>query len=252
MPKPIKRKDGNFVDSKNRIFLTKFYSGKQFDGSTHELIDLAKNIALLHKILVKYTGTYNYRTNQKFYKILSKYDLQRIKNLILSKKKKKSFDLKVLKNFEFIQKCISEDKIILKKIKNMKKQLIHSDLHPGNVIFHNNKVVAIIDFNSLKKGNLFEDLAFSTFRFGSYGLKDSEKIKKRIELFLEIYRKYNSFDNKQLFEIGLFFRHMTLYRLCYILRKYYFKNSHLWLRDFDKHLNYLKLEKKIKLFKKSD
>ena len=138
----------------------------------------------------------------------------------------------------------------MNKIKSQ-KQLIHSDLHPKNVIFNKGRVSAIIDFNSLKIGRIEEDLAFASYRFSAYKKRDPQQVIDSITDFIEIYRKYNPINKERIKLTCYFFRHITLQRLCYIIRMHYFEKSDLWISDFNKHLNLLKLQKRIEVLMKT-
>jgi len=247
VPKLIQRFDGKFVDRKRKITLSKFYSGNKFNGTIEETKDLAKNVAILHKILRKYRGSFNYRSNEKFYKLLTLKELKKIQKKIEIKKRRTKLDNMFMQNYAYIKKCLVEDFEINKVIKrqNFQKQIIHSDLHPENVIFQKRKLLVILDFESIKSGRTLEDLAFAACRFGCYNTTSSYAIKKKIKLFVDAYLTVNYVDKQELNYIGYFFNHITLQRICYILRKYYFADSDLWINDFAKHLKLLKLIKKI-------
>jgi len=246
VPKLIQRFDGKFVDKKN-ITLSKFYSGNKFDGTVKEIQDLAKNVAILHKILRRHHGSFNYRTNEKFYKLLTLKELKNIQKKIEAKKRRTKLDMIFMQNYSYIKNCLVGDfetnKIIKKQ--NFQKQIIHSDLHPENVIFQKRKLLVILDFESMKSGRTLEDLAFAACRFGCYNTTSSYAIKKKIKLFVDAYLTVNYVDKQELNYIGYFFNHITLQRICYILRKYYFADSDLWINNFAKHLKLLKLIKKI-------
>ena len=73
--------------------------------------------------------------------------------------------------YKRVEKAIN----IIKKFKNKlsKKDLcfIHGDYHPGNVIFRENEVVGLLDFDFSRKDVPFEDLAYTLMMF----LRDYQK-----------------------------------------------------------------------------
>lgn len=250
---PIIRKNGRFVDVANNCYLTRYYEGHLYNGSVKELRELSSNIANLHKVLSTYPGRFTYTTNNKPYRILTHLELEKISKKICTKTKFSHIDKKVFKNIPFIIECIEKDiseTEIMNKIKSP-KQLIHSDLHPKNVIFSKGKVSAIIDFNSLRIGKIEEDLAFASYRFTSYKKRDIMEIKNYITDFIDTYKKHHPITKERTEMVCYFFRHITLQRLCYIIRMHYFKKSDLWISDFDKHLNLLKLQNKIEILMKT-
>jgi len=244
--KPIKNKHQKYVDSKSKTFLTKYYPGVHFKGTNTEIKDLSKNIAILHMILAKNRIKYNFRPSEVNYKILTQQEFQILKKKIKNKNVKSSFEFQVLKNLAFISKCslnILNSEIHFKA----KKQLIHHDLHPGNVIFNRNKVTAILDFSSMRKGLVLEDIAFASFRFAFEYAKSPQQINRKIKLFVENYKNHNDINENQLHYIDYYFRMETLRRISFILKKKYFANSDMWSSDFQKQIKLLKLSDKFSI-----
>ena len=244
---PVLNKNNAYVNKEKKSYLTKFYKGSSYDGKNSSLQDLAKNIALLHKVLSKVHIEYNYRTNQKYYKILSLNEYELIKDKIAKKKVMDRYDRIVLKNLKMLIDNSTKNKKFYKKLDNLglKNQLIHHDIHPGNVIFYKNRVSAIIDFNSMRKGMKIRDVAFASFRFASYQRKNVKEIKEKIKLFLDVYKEYNSLEENSLKYFYYFLSNEILTRINYILRKKYFFHSKSWLDDLNKNLNLLQLASKI-------
>jgi len=174
-------------------------------------------------------------------------ELHRLKTKINPKSPKTSFDRLVLKELKQISKFTNEFEKKSKKMRTIyfKKQLIHHDLHPGNVIFNKNKVIAILDFNTLRKGVIIEDISFAALRFASEHISTIDKIQDEIDLFLESYLKQNEIDNSQIRYMKYFLIQKILGRLGYILRKKYFSELDSWSIDFGKNMKLLKLSNKI-------
>ena len=246
---PIKNQKNIFFDSKKKFYLTKFYEGKFFQGTNNEIKDAAKNLALLHKILKKNKIKYNFKPHSKYFKILTIKELKKIQKIIKNKKDIDSFDEKVSENADYLMKQSKIDfkySNVIKKL-HVKKQLIHGDLHPKNVIFSKNKVIVILDFNSMKNGLKIEDVAFASFRFASSHTSDPKKIMILMEKFLLTYINYNNLDNVELKYFHFFLEHVILSRISFLLKKRYFDNSNLWKKDLTKHLKSLKIVEKIKI-----
>ena len=183
VPHPIKNQKNIFFDSNKKFYLTKFYEGKFFQGTNNEIKDIAKNLALLHKILKKNKIKYNFKPHSKYFKILTINELKKIQKIIKNNKHVDSFDEKVSKNMDYLMeqsKIDSKYSNTLKKL-HVKKQLIHGDLHPKNAIFSKNRVAVILDFNSMTNGLRIEDVAFASFRFASSYSNDPKKIMNFME-----------------------------------------------------------------------
>ena len=247
---PIKNKNNEYMDKKNMIYLTKYYKGNIHTGRLVEIIDLAKNLAVLHRTLIKNKIPYNYRTDVNiYYRLLTASEIRNIKRRIERKQIKDGFDRKVYQNLDYFTECIKLDKItstIVKKLE-FKRGLIHRDIHPNNVIFSKNKVSVIIDFNGMRKGRLVEDIAFTSFRFALFQTTNLDEIKKRLRLFLSTYLHYNHINYNELVHIRYFFTHEMLLKLGLILRKRYFTKSNAWTIDFDMIINFIKIVNKIEL-----
>ncbi len=243
VPEPIRSKSKKFIID-NHYFLTKYYPGTVFDGSNLELNNFAKNLALLHKSLFKIKINYNFEPLRESYKIITKSELLKIKKRINKKQNKKTdFDIIFLNNYELLTKSLS-DVIINRKYSKSKKQLIHFDLHPGNVIFRNSNVNVIIDFGSMRKGYLIDDVAFSSFRFAYYKTKNLNKIINQMKYFYNAYTKFNQLP-ELFYDLPQITKLQILKRLSLILRNYYFTNTSFWISDMEKQLDFLSIIEKI-------
>lgn len=239
---PIKFKKNYYVDKKNRIFLTKFYPGKIFSGDQKEFLDLAKQLALLHKVLNKNKTSFRYSIKST-YQTLTEAELKKINIQIKKQPSKDSSDKLILTNMEFLKELIHSNSKITKNIlkKNFGMQLIHSDLHIKNVIFNKKKVSVLLDFNSMRNGYKMNDIAFTGFRFASFNTNKLNLIQMNIKKFVDEYTLYNNVNQNQLEYFSGFLQNNILGRLSYIIRKRYLEKSNLWIKDLKKHLNSLKL-----------
>jgi|SRR2546428_2377469 len=242
---PIRNKSNRYVCTKNKIFVTKYYEGNIHNGNSEQLGNLAKHLAILHKILAKSRIKYpTDKTIERSYEVLTAKEFDKIRKIIgLGRNGTDRF---VLENIDYLRDCSEEDdkksKVIAKR--RFCKQLIHHDLHPGNVFFQKNKVNAIIDFNSMKKCYVMEDISFASFRFAVHCTSDRKMIKKRIRLFLDRYKQYGKFDGKQFEFFSYFLEHEFLRRISYILRKWYLYQKHdesSWIEDLEKNMCFLRL-----------
>ncbi|MDE1818493.1 MAG: phosphotransferase [Thaumarchaeota archaeon] len=240
---PIKNTAGKYVDDGNRIYLTQYYAGSLYDGSSDQLQDLAKELALLHRALKKISILYNYNTNRSYYRSVEIDELKQIEDKIKSQTNQDFLDKLVIKNLECLKSWILYDEEKSKELKklHLKKQLIHHDLHPGNSIFFKNKVVAIIDFNSMRKGVKIEDVAFTSFRFASFKNSNISRIKQLMQLFVDSYMNYNSIGTNEIKMFEFLLTHKILGKISYILRKKYMNNSNSWSKDFQKNVEFLRL-----------
>ena len=248
--KPIKNSKNSYIDYKKNFFLTKFYVGNTFKGKKNELLNIAKELAALHKILYINKIPFNFRLNHNNYRILTSRELQKVTKIIHQKKTITKLDKLILNHIDFFQKILNDYKMLTFSIKilNLPKQLIHHDLHPKNVIFVNDKVSAIIDFSNMRKGNVLEDISFVSYRFSSYKTTKISESKKNISLFLQKYLEFNPIKSISDDLLQYFLLQKILARLSLIIRKNYFSCSDIWAFDFDNHLRMLKHASNSKIF----
>lgn len=244
---PIKNDLDFFVSKKNKFFLTKFYDGHTFSGKKKEFLDLATKFAELHQILNSCKISFNYRLNQKFYRLININEFQEILKLICKKKQLTDLDKLFLKNRELLLESFTRFKP-LKSNSSLPKQLIHHDLHPKNAIFNNNKIISIIDFSTMRLGTILEDIAFTSYRYSLFQSNEIDSIKKNISLFINKYLETNSLTYITDELLSHFLYQKILGRLSLILKKYYFYNSDLWVHDFLNHILMLKQIKSYKIF----
>jgi len=245
--KPIKNIEGSYVDKKNKSYVTKYYEGRLFNGSVYQLKDAAKNLAILHETLRQNHIKYNYSLRQHYYQILNINELKKIQNMLIKKKHKTLLEKKILNNYDYLTECMLEhhqNDLSIKKLK-FQTQLIHNDFHPDNLIFHKDKVAAIIDFNSMRKDAVAIDLAFGSFRFSSFGTDSIDKISKKMKIFIENYSRFFYIEEQQIKNFDYFLIHKFIEGLNYILRKKYLANSEFLAIDYERYMKFLKLAKKI-------
>ena len=172
----IKKK---FVIKKFRSYLLKYYEGKECSCNNNEIIDLAKNLALLHKELGKISNKYKFSTDRSKYRILTSNEILSIKKKIKRKQNLDTIDRKVMRKLDFIEEC--RNKIPSKFVS--KQQLIHSDLIPSNIVFKNNQLTSIIDIDSLRIGNVRDDIVQCSFRFIIKNTKNTKILLKMPQSF---------------------------------------------------------------------
>ena len=241
---PIKNFQGKYVNKKLPSYMTRYYPGNEISCKIKEIESFAKQLAKLHKVLSKCKIRYNYKTNQSFYKILTQKEIGRINGLISKKSQIDKFDKTVLKNLVFLQTCIEKFHRFSKLQKQIiPKQLIHFDLHPGNILTQKNSVTAILDFNTIRRGSKIEDLAFASFRI-SVAPKKFEINENLMKLFV---KKYAIYDNHAISfsDLDFYLLSRVLKGLSYIIKKQYFSNERTWSSDLEKFLKYLHIFQKI-------
>ena len=244
---PILNVDKKFVDKKNRLYLTKYYHGKKFSSSPNEIINLAKNLSQLHKVLQKVPNSYYFIRDSSDYNLINHTEVKKIKGIIRNKKNKDKHDNLINARIDFLEDCILNTKDTPKHKTLLKKQFIHNDLNPDNILFQKDGTSVIIDFGSLKIGNIMSDVVFCSFRFSIYNTTSLKKIKKRILLFLENYKKNNNYGHLEFDEYIKILLKIILGKISFLLRQKYFQKSDLWTKEILKFFE--QMEICLKIFK---
>ncbi len=144
-------------------YTLKFYKGKLFNGSQIQMKSIAKELAMLHKVLAKCRIPYSFAPHAKLYEYPKKAPSKFLTKLFLQYPKMRE-----------------------------EKQLIHFDVQPGNVLFVGNRVLAILDFDAMRMGKVEEDIAFAAFRFAEKMEKtDRKNMRQNMDLFIKTYLRYN-------------------------------------------------------------
>lgn len=217
-----------------------FIDGEKFNGNKDQIKEAARNLAILHRAF--------YKCNIKppeanpFYNLLTNTELNQVFNVI-AKKDKSQLDRLLIQNKQFIKNLLEEDRAKQRRINKNEiiKQTIHRDFHIENALFRGDKLVVILDFDSIKIGERMRDIAFSCFRFSIYKSKDVDEIEEKTELFIQSYNEVNKLNEGELRLINYYIRNEALQRISYILRKYYFEGEDIWADNLEKHLNHIKI-----------
>ena len=156
----------------------------------------------------------------------------------------------IFKNLNFLESLTFESNFEKQYNKlKFKKQLIHFDLHPGNILFSNNKVSGILDFNAMRQGFIIQDVVFSSFRFAILQTNSPLKVQNIIQNFMNLYNENNPIPKQSEYAFEIL-QHILLGRVNYILKKRYFFNSNIWINDLTRNIASLILANKILLLQK--
>ena len=242
-PKVFRNNDDKFVNKQYNSYLTNFVLGNYYTQKNMQMKNLAVEIAYLHKILKKYNITIT-SSSKRIYNILSYNELKQIKEKIKNKNQPNHIDRLIIKNFRMLENYIRDTPT--NKFKKL-PQLIHGDLHQKNILFQNNKISSILDFNAVRYGDKLEDVAFTSYRF-SINNKTIKKVANSIMNFIETYSENNYISTKKKNEIHYLFLEEILRRISFILRNYFLYKNKSWIKDLPKFFNYLKIYSDLQYF----
>jgi len=234
VPKIIKNKERKLVTfKKNKLFLlTECCIGKKFSLNSKEILSSGENLAILNKKLAKYNLVFE---RKSLYDDLSQNEIDKIKDIIYSK----GFtDIKIRNLMDILPELYLDINNNIKPYIK-KKQLVHIDFHPQNVLFKENQISVILDFDSIVTSFELQSVAFACERF-SKNIKD-------FETFLKGYQKYGQeFSLSEVKILPYFFGKEAISRINYIIKKQFFFKDKTWSFELDKHLKILKRMEHLK------
>ena len=124
------------------------------------------------------------------------------------------------------------------------QDIIHSDLHPHNILMSGNDVAAIIDFDSLRPSEIARDVAFFMYRFGRQffvregGRTDIEVIAKKSaslrEHALAAYLAECPLTEKEIAAMGVLLLDEFVIKMLFVLQGVYLDGNKMWASNLPK------------------
>ncbi len=174
LPHLIRTIDGNTMLSiNNHIYeLFEFIDAGMYDGTLDSTFDAGRILGLYHKLVLDFCNTYNPPTG-------SYHDAsavaEAIHNTVTSLPQESRPSLDVLKEtVTFLEgaylRCAAETE--KEGLKEWPIQIVHGDWHPGNMLFRDRLVAAVIDYDSARMYQRVIDLANGALQFSIIGGSD--------------------------------------------------------------------------------
>lgn len=243
-------KDDNYiVHCDGEIYSAyQFVNGNHFRGTEEEIVSIGQELGKFDKVLA------NLQADSKLI-ILRKtslesnnmfeFSLDIWKDIIsFARSRKQSgivdwFDEVVIDYGDYFMKCAEK----LSIIPFCQVQLVHSDLHPHNLITDGVSLRAIIDLDSINCWERIRAISFGIHRlirqYVVYTLKaipDREEIGRLRDLFLENYCKLSPLSSEEILSVRFFIEHEALKRATYTAKDFYFRNNPAWKDGITKHI----------------
>lgn len=143
-----------------------FITGVRYDGTTEATIDASLHLAKFHKYLADFAyqpiplrGIFHDATNVR----------RHLKTI--GAEKSSSPDKKLLEVAEILMTIYNKSSVRVNELgfDSWSEQVVHGDWHPGNMLFEKAKLVAVIDFDSVKVAPPVTDLANGMLQFSIVG-----------------------------------------------------------------------------------
>jgi Ser/Thr protein kinase RdoA (MazF antagonist) len=233
-----------------------FYTAFEFIGANYfltekdALAEVARVIAKMHIAFDSLDGgivskiSAESKKAEVYYNIItncSKDDYLEIKNLISRKESLDEIDEYVLGTMPKIMEIMDEVEKNRESIMQQPKKVIHSDLHPHNILMQDGKVKAIIDFDQVRISEQGRDIAMAIYRFGrQFFINEPGKASREAgsikDLFISEYIKIRPLSADEIRLLPLLIKDEFLIKLLFVLRWVYLENKMTWAKDLPKFI----------------
>ena len=239
---PQKFCNGKYLIKINQSYWSYFnyIDGVHFKGGNNELDSASSYIAKFTKEIIKYPK----KNISKKFKYFSKDDYEII--LWMEKNQKKLNNIFGRRISTLIKKNLLEIIYLFKTLKKLykfklKKQVIHLDLHPHNIIMKDSKVNGVLDIDSCVTGNYLTSLSYSALKLCkqcvvSMGNNSAGRISNRFLRNLE--RKFK-LEKKDLRNFYIFAMSEVLRRLIYMFKISIKHKDYRWNRMIPVQINHI-------------
>ncbi len=166
------RKDNNsMVQLQNAVYeLFEYIRGNNYDYSLEATYDAGKTLALYHKLLRDYAPEFeppegSYHDSKAIHTGLEQVPIT------LEKLDRDVADAQVAATTSFLREAYLRAAKIVEDagLPQWPVQIVHCDWHPGNMLFRNHKVVAVIDYDAARLQQRAIDLANGALQFSIIG-----------------------------------------------------------------------------------
>jgi len=221
-PRIVCARDGSrFVMDGNRSYQAfEFISGDHFCGTEEELKEAARGIASMHRALERIPFAEDIERKPSLFAAWSRAEWEAMK--AVASERRNPVDMLLLDSVDgFIDAAARREEGI-----RGRRQVIHADMHPQNVIFEGGKLKVVLDFESARMGELARDVGNACHRFvRQYVVHQAkpwnETLSTGVSAFLSAYEEINPLTADERFSVPALIRDELLYKLFAKARPYY-------------------------------
>ena len=167
-----RRENNSMLQMFNTIYeLFEYIRGTGYDNSLEATGDSARILALYHKLLRDYTPEYEPPTGSYHNSRQINTSLDQIPDVVGKTSVASGETAVVGSTLEVLRSAYVEaaDHVNKLGLADWPLQIVHCDWHPGNMLFRNQKVVAVIDYDSARLQQRIIDLANGVLQFSIIG-----------------------------------------------------------------------------------
>jgi Ser/Thr protein kinase RdoA (MazF antagonist) len=162
------RKDNNSMHQYNSgvYELFEYIRGNSYDNSLEATFDAGKTLGLYHKLLHDYAPEFEPPVGSYHHSRTIHASLDQVP-LTLDKVDVNATDDQVNATTNFLRQAYLEasDKVNGAGLNDWPPQIVHCDWHPGNMLFRQRKVVAVIDYDAARLQQRIIDVANGALQF---------------------------------------------------------------------------------------
>ena len=161
-------------DEKNTILhldshiyeLFQFISGTRYDGTADATIDTGRQLAKFHEYLTDFASEWKPLKGSFHDSSIVRRQLKAI-----CAEKMAGQDKRLQEIAEKLMSLYNNSSVRVNEhgFDSWPEQVVHGDWHPGNMLFSKNKIIAVIDFDSVKVASAVTDLANGMLQFSIVG-----------------------------------------------------------------------------------
>jgi Ser/Thr protein kinase RdoA (MazF antagonist) len=174
----VETMDGKtFVEHNSRMYeLFKFISGKRFDKSNPSAAESGRILAHFHDILRDFpyepsATKKTFHQGEQFFGIISEV------NEILARNETKEQLNGLVDTVAYLREQYEQahSQVEAAGFSSLPKGIVHGDWHPGNTLYKDGEIIAVIDFDSLRISPRITDIANGALQF-SMRMGDAEDV----------------------------------------------------------------------------
>ena len=168
------RRDNNsMLQHNNAVYeLFEYIRGEGYDGSLQSTEDSGRVLALYHKLLREFTPEFEPPVGSYHESKAVPGGLEQIP-MSFSRKEpvQATGEQKMRATLAFLREAYDQavGKVNAKGLNDWPQQIVHCDWHPGNMLFRNGKVVAVIDYDAARLQQRAMDIANGALQFSIIG-----------------------------------------------------------------------------------
>lgn len=154
--------------------LFEYIQGTPYDQSLEATQDAGKILALMHKLLKDYEYDAKAVTGSSYHKAKSVYNACRTIPTTLARRNPSQTGEQARTNAKLVQTLQAYYDDAVQRVEgagmlDWPKQIVHSDWHPGNMLFRGKRVVAVIDYDTARVHQRIIDIANGALQFSILG-----------------------------------------------------------------------------------